>query len=352
MGKAIRAGVIGCGNISKFHFSGLEKAGAKIAWVCDLNEAAARPWAERFGARYTRDYREAIADSTVNLVDVTTISKVHKEICLAAIAAGKAVVCEKTLAENADDALVIARAAIRARTIFYTSYMKRFMPAVSKAKELLPEIGTVITTHLRAYQHWGDLWETTPESGFFHTPPGGASQVRKNYGGGILVCGGSHILDLVCFLLGRPTRMSASMYTPKGRDYDLRASAMMETPNGVAHFEVIAHPLDRLGFLRDGFDEQVEIVGTRGTLHVFSPLWDQVEHKASMLVHYDRATGIATEHRFAPCSPFDNALRFFCNNVRAGRQGDQSRTTGYDVDQLIATMIRSAGSTVDVKYRI
>jgi len=34
----ITVGVIGCGSISKFHFAGLEKAGARIAWICDINE--------------------------------------------------------------------------------------------------------------------------------------------------------------------------------------------------------------------------------------------------------------------------------------------------------------------------
>ena len=70
----ITAGVIGCGNISRFHFSGLEKAGARIKWVCDLNEAAARPWAEKYGATYTADYHDLLADPEVNLVNVTPIS--------------------------------------------------------------------------------------------------------------------------------------------------------------------------------------------------------------------------------------------------------------------------------------
>ncbi len=41
MNKPLTAAVIGCGNISQYHFSGLAKAGARIKWVCDLNEASA-----------------------------------------------------------------------------------------------------------------------------------------------------------------------------------------------------------------------------------------------------------------------------------------------------------------------
>lgn len=212
MAKPLRVGVIGCGNISRFHFSGLSKAGATVAWVCDLNEAAARPWAEKLGARASADYREVLADPQVELVDITTISKVHKEICLAAIASGKAVICEKTL----------------------------------------------------------------------------------------------------------------------------------------------AHPLNKVGFLRDGWDERVEINGVHGRLELFSALWDQPEYKASLLVHTDNRTGRATEYRYAPESPFDRALVFFCDNVRRGVQGSQARSTGYDVDELIAHIQQSAAmrQAVDLTWRL
>lgn len=350
----ITAGVIGCGNISRFHFSGLEKAGARVKWVCDLNEAAARPWAEQFGARYTADYRDIIADGEVNLVDVTSYSSVHKEICLAAIAAGKPVVCEKTLAVNADDALEIVQAAEAAGTIFYTSYMKRFIPAVEQAKALLPTLGTIVSTYIRAYQPWGNLWDTAPSEGFLAVGPDGTSTLTKLYGGGILVCGGSHILDLVVFFLGRPRRLFAHMHWPAGADYDVQAAALLETDNGVVHYEALAHPLERIGFLRDGWDERIEINGLKGRLDIYSSLWDDPEHKASLLVHYDNATGQATEYRYPAVSPFDRALAFFCANIERGEQGAQSRLTGYDVDELIAHIELSArtGEAVTVNWRI
>jgi len=352
--KNITAGVIGCGNISRFHFSGLEKAGARVNWVCDVRESAARPWAEKFGAAYTADYRAILRDPAVNTVVVTTPSRFHKEVCLAAIAAGKAVICEKTLAENPDDARAIVRAAERKGAIFYTSYMKRFIPAVEQAHALLPELGTILSTHIRTHQPWGDLWSRAPTDGFFHTPRRGPSPLVASYGGGILVCGGSHMLDLVCFFLGRPRRLYATLEIPRGRDYDLRAAALLETDRGPVHYEALAHPLKTAGFLRDGFDERIEIVGVHGRLEIFSALWDQPEQKVSLLVHTDNRTGHATEYRFAAVSPFDRALAFFCDNIRRGRQGAQERRTGYDVDELIAHLQRSAQTrqAVDVKWKV
>jgi len=350
---SVNVAVIGCGNISQYHFSGLDKAGAKVKWVCDLNPDAANSWAAKTGAKPTADYREAVADPEVDAVFVTLVSRLHKQICLAAIDAGKAVVCEKTLAENADDAWEIVERARRRGTLFFTSYMKRYIPAVQKAKELMPSLGRIVSTHIRAYQNWGDQWGAPPTEGFFHTPPGGMSMVRKNYGGGILVCGGSHILDLTLHLLGRPRRLYASMVEPEGRDYDIQAAALLETDNGVVHFEALAHPLRKIGFLRDGWDERVEINGTEGRLDLYSSNWTEFGSKPSLLVHYDNASGAATEHRFDAASPFDRAVAHYCAQIEKGEQGHQSLLTGYEADELIAHVKLSAAShqSVEVAWR-
>ncbi len=350
----LTAAVIGCGGISRFHFAGLEKFGAKVKWVCDLSQAAASPWVDKTGATFTADYKDIIADPDVDVITICTLSASHKEICLAAIDAGKAVICEKTLSVNADDALEIAAYGEQKQTIFYTSYMKRFIAAVQKAKELLPSLGQIVSTYIRTYQNWGDLWTEMPAEGLAHTPTGGESAIRRNYGGAILPCGGSHILDLVCFLLGRPNKLYATMHTPAGRDYDLQTSAMLETANGIVHYEALIHNLSHIGIHRDGWDERIEINGLNGRLDIYTAKWDEVEHKASLLVHYDNSTGDTTEHHFEAVSPFDDAVAFFCDSIVAGKQGDQSRITGYDVDELIDHIKLSAaeGRAVDVEYRI
>jgi hypothetical protein len=128
----------------------------------------------------------------------------------------------------------------------------------------------------------------------------------------------------------------------------------METDNGTVLFEALAHPLTHVGFLRDGWDERIQINGVNGRLDIYSSAWDQVDTKASLLVHYDNGKGTATEHRYAPASPFDRAVGFFCGNIEKGQQGRQSRLTGYEVDNLIAHIKRSAelNQAVEVQWRI
>lgn len=343
----ITVGVIGCGSISKFHFAGLEKSGARIAWVCDINEKATLPLATKFNARATKDYREILADPAVDAVWVLTFSTNHKEICLAAIAAGKAVVCEKTLATNPQDALEIVTAARAKGVVFFTSYMKRYMPAVEKAKELLPRLGRILTTHIRAHQCWGDVW-TAP--GSFLKPTGDQpSPCKARLGGGILLAGGSHILDLMNHLIGRPDTVFANMTTPSGSDVDGLAAAMFTGPNGVAHWETIMHGHTRVGYLKDGWDERVEIVGSAGRLEILSNEWNHFDTKAAVCIHYDEATGAATEYRFAPVSPFTRAVAAFCADIAAKRQTVQSAITGYEVDEMIGAIQESAASGKAVK---
>jgi predicted dehydrogenase len=338
---ALKTGVIGCGYVSQFHFAGLADLQAEVRWACDLDETRARGRAEPFGAKVTGDYREVLADPQVQVVHITTPSPLHKEVCLAAIRAGKAVICEKTLATNAADAWEIVSAAEKAGTIFYTSYMKRFIPAVQKAKELMAGLGMIIGSWIRSYQMWGDIWEEMPREGGFSTTPGGMSGVRKLTGGGVLVACGSHILDLVNFFLGRPVRVFGDLAMLPGRDYDLRGSALLQTPNGPAHFEAMGCPLRRIGFERDGWDERFEINGSRGRLEMFFTWWDRPLAKAPLLVHYDNRTSQSTEYRFDPVSPFSRAIAFFHENIAAGRQGPQSRLTGYEVDEVIECITRS-----------
>ena len=352
----MHVGIIGCGMISRFHFNGLEKVGATIGWVCDLKAENAAPWVAKTGARYTSDWHAIIADPAVDTVVVATISRTHKEICLAAIAAGKAVICEKTLSCSAEDSWEIVSRAEAAGTPFFTSYMKRWFEAAEQAKRLLPSLGRIVTTHARVHQPWGDVWkDTTPPRA-----PGSEAIIREpslfvsNYGGGILVMGGSHLLDLLLFLFGRPQRLFAYQYTPGNRDIDLQACALMETADhGVIHYEALASPLSRVGFLRDGWDEQIEITGTGGRLTLLTSLWNHVEQKTALLIHDDEATGQRHEYRFAINSPFDRAIAAFASDITARRQTVQSRQTGYEVDQLIATISASAacGQPLSVPWK-
>lgn len=341
--------LIGCGGISRLHLTALQQARATVRWTCDLVPDLAKSAAARCGAQASGDWRSAIADPAVGLVIVGTCSNAHRDVCLAAIAAGKAVLSEKTLANDAATAWEITSVAIAAGVPLRTNYMKRYLPAVIKARALLPELGELISTHARTWQPWGGRWFAHPAESGQHTLPGGVSGQVQRYGGAALPCAGSHILDLVHHLIGRPSRVFADEHIPAGRDYDLRTSALMRVPGrGSVLFEACAHPMSHLGYNRDGWDEVVEISGVHGRLTIHTPMWDQGDRIGSLLIHEDERARTATEYRFAPASPFDAAIAAALDGA-----ADHEIDAGYAVDELIDALRRSArsGNAVDVTWR-
>jgi predicted dehydrogenase len=123
----------------------------RLEMVADINGAAAERARSRFGfARASADWPELVADPRVGLVSITAPNILHKEMALAAIAAGKHVYCEKPLALTAEDTkeLTLAAEAAGVRTLVGYNYL--CSPALQHIKQLLDsgELGAL--TYLRA----------------------------------------------------------------------------------------------------------------------------------------------------------------------------------------------------------
>ncbi|MCD9024870.1 Gfo/Idh/MocA family protein [Cohnella silvisoli] len=329
-------GIIGCGNISRFHFNGLEKAGADIVYISDIHEPAAKPYVDKYKAKYSPDYKDVIADPEVTVVSVLTSAKYHKEICLAALRAGKDVICEKTMANDGAESIEIAQAAKTSGRLFYTSYMKRFFPAVQKAKELLPQLGRLFSAQARAYQNWGDsLYELDNGDG--------QQWILDAYGGAVIKCAGSHMIDMTLHLLGRPDSLYAHIDYISNSRVDRKANALFEYANGmVAHYETAVHPLTRVGYERNSWDEKLEINGVNGRLEIYTILWDQPENNGALLVHYDNATESSTEYRYPSLDPFEAEMAYFHTCLTDRKQGQPDVIDGMNVDLVIEAMGISA----------
>jgi predicted dehydrogenase len=330
-------GVIGCGGISRFHFGGLERAGAEVVHIADLNPDAAAPYAAAFDAKTSTDYRDLIADPEVTVVSVLTTGRHHKEICLAALAAGKDVVCEKTLSDNAGEAEEIARAVKASGRIFFTAYMKRFFPASQKLCDLLPALGTLFSSQVRTYQPWGNYYDPAPLG---DAAPGWAI---ARYGGAVMKCAASHLIDLTLSFLGRPASLYAHVDYVPGTRFDRKATALFEYDSGmVVSFESATHPLARIGYERNAWDEHVQINGVNGRLDLYIVKWDEPEKNASLLVHYDNTTETATEYRFAAINPFHVEIAYIEDCLTRREQGRPDVIDGYNVDYVIETMAASS----------
>lgn len=113
MSSTTGVGILGCGPVTQaIHLPTLERVpGFRVERVMDVNPEVAAAVADRVGAAWTLDADEVIADPSVEVVVVCSPNGFHAEQVIAACRAGKkAVLCEKPLAMNEDEASRIARA--------------------------------------------------------------------------------------------------------------------------------------------------------------------------------------------------------------------------------------------------
>jgi len=348
-------GVVGAGGISKFHFRAYAETGTAVRIVSDLRAASATAAAAPFGAECAGDWRDVVRHPEVTTVGVFTPTAMHYEVAKAALENGKHVVCEKTLTLQAGQSLELGRLAVKNGLCLYTNYMKRYFPAVIKAKELMPQLGHIMSVYCRTYQGVGGAnFHTGQVADFFLPGPDGVSPVMHMSGGGILVCGGSHIFDLLLHLVGKPTRVAGRSFRREHADVDFMTHAMLDLPDGgVAHFEANWHPLTHVGFEQRGWDEGFEISGVDGRLIVQTPVWDQPECNAAQLHYYDNREGTWTRYDLPIVNPFIEAEKHYLSQLARNEQGPQDVFTGYRVDELLESTARSAkeGRPIEIEWK-
>jgi predicted dehydrogenase len=127
-----------------------ELADAELAWACDLDSSALDLVRTRFPAvRVTTDLEEALSDSSVEAVIVSTPTSTHASVSRAAIAAGKHVLCEKPLAASTEECDEVIAAAEEHGSVVMAGHTFIFNPAVRRMRDLVvnDEIGRVLYCH-------------------------------------------------------------------------------------------------------------------------------------------------------------------------------------------------------------
>ena len=330
----MNVGIIGCGGMAAHHVRALTATGTSVVHLCDTNPEAAEPYRAQLDCRYSKRAEDLLSDPAVTLVMVLTNTGSHRELCTRALEANKDVFCEKTLSNSEESSLEIAEAARRSGRLFFMGYMKRHFPAVRKIATLLPTIGRVFSATVRANQGWGNFYEAAT--------PGEFQIVFEKYGGAVLKCAGSHMIDLTVSLFGLPSEVLATVDYLEGSEFDRKASAIFLYPDGMTvNFETATHPLSRIGYERNSWEEWIQISGTRGRLELHTVQWDHPLNNPIRLVHYDEDNEETTIFHFEPTDPFVHQIDAL-TEASAGRvQCRPDAIDGYNVDLVIDAIVRA-----------
>jgi len=199
----IGVGLVGYGFMGRAHSNAYRQVARffevdpapRMAALCGRNEPRVREAARRLGWEgYETSYERLLEREDVQLIDISSSGDTHREFAVAALEAGKHVLCEKPLANTLDEAREMVEEARKAGTVNMVCHNYRRAPAVQLAKRLMDEgrIGEI--------RHWRAVylqdWLLDPRAPL-------TWRLRRETGGaGPPADLGSHLVDLAHFLVG------------------------------------------------------------------------------------------------------------------------------------------------------
>ncbi|HNR30853.1 MAG TPA: Gfo/Idh/MocA family oxidoreductase [Candidatus Hydrogenedentes bacterium] len=211
--KTVNVAMIGGSFMGKAHSNGWRQVGMffdppvkpVMKVMCDkdpnvLKNAARYGWQEA-----STDWQEVVNRADIDIIDICTPNFLHPQIAVAAAKAGKAIVCEKPLANTLKEAKDMLAAAQKGRVKHMCGFSYRFAPAVQTIKGMMDrkQLGDIF--HFRAaYQQ---DWIVDPDF------PMVWRLKKASTGSGALGDIGAHITDLCHFLVGEVSEVAAAMET-------------------------------------------------------------------------------------------------------------------------------------------
>ena len=281
----IAVGLIGSGFMGKTHALAFANANrifdlpeqVELHSLADVTLQAAEGAARQFGFRHASDdWQSLLRDPDINLISVTTPNRFHKEMSLAAIAAGKHVYCEKPLAPTAADCLEMTLAAEKAgiQTAVGFNYLKNPMFALAKQIIDSGEIGEI--RNFRGI-HAEDFMVDDRIAWSWRLDPAG--------GGGAMADLGSHIIAAARYLIGPITEVMGHSRTLIGQrpvaphSLQTRAVEVDDICHAIVSFANGATGTLEASWLASGrkMQQEFEISGSKGAIHFSQERFNELQ---------------------------------------------------------------------------
>ncbi len=275
----LRVGVVGLGYAGTTHLESFATiAGVEVVALAGKEPERLESLSARHGIVHAfADWEDVVAVPDLDIVSVATPNALHHPVALAALRAGKHVLCEKPLAIDAEQAREMVRAAHENDRVLDVVFNRRRRADVQWAKRYLETEGIGRIYHVRA--SWKRRAGIPGMNSWFTS--------KALAGGGALIDLGPHVLDAVLFLLGeaRVVAVSAVTHGELGRaGYGAMDLKEQMAGSGIFEVEDLASALLRLddgssialeiswaGHTVDDEDISIELLGVDGGLRLFVP---------------------------------------------------------------------------------
>lgn len=196
--KKLKIGIIGTGGISRSHMNSYRNnPNVELYALCDINEERLK----RAGAEYgvTRLYTnldEMLALPEIDAVSVCTWNSAHAPCTIAALNAGKHVLCEKPMATTVEDAKAMKEAAERNGKLLMIGFVRRFGNDMKMLRDF------------QEADYLGDIYYAKATYLRRNGNPGGWFGEKELSGGGPLIDLGVHVIDFIRYAMGNPKPIS------------------------------------------------------------------------------------------------------------------------------------------------
>jgi predicted dehydrogenase len=220
----LKIGFIGCGGIAnQKHFPGMsQQEGVDLVAFCDLIEERAIEAAKQYGtpdAKVYTDYRKLLEDKSIDAVHVLTPNVSHCEITVAALDAGKNVLCEKPMAATTADAQKMLDARDRSGKLLTIGYQYRHFHDVAIAKQVVDDgwLGDIYYAEASIIRRRG-------------VPTWGVFMDKEKQGGGPLIDIGTHCLDMTLWMMNNyePAYVVGSAFYKLGTTLDAKTQGQTD----------------------------------------------------------------------------------------------------------------------------
>ncbi|MDR1766584.1 MAG: Gfo/Idh/MocA family oxidoreductase [Lachnospiraceae bacterium] len=207
MGNKLNVALIGCGWIGEGkHVPAVcSQPDLRMAALCDIDPGKAESLKVKFGledAKIYTDYKEMLRDPGIDIVQVATPNPLHCEMTVAALEAGKHVLCEKPMATTKADCEKMIAAARKANRKLTVGYQWRYRPEALYVKQACDD-GVL-----------GDIYYAKAHATRYRGVPAWGEYLSGKNGGGVFIDGVPHSLDLTLWAMGNyePKSVKANLY--------------------------------------------------------------------------------------------------------------------------------------------
>ncbi|RBW69811.1 Gfo/Idh/MocA family protein [Bacillus taeanensis] len=360
----VNIGLVGAGSFADlWYLPILEKHPAvQLQAICSPSGTSAENLAQKYNILSSyRSYKEMFEKEKLDGVCIVTPNEAHHDIAVEASMRGIHVICEKPLAMNGDEALSMVKAAEENNIIHGVNFTYRENPGVKKLKQLLAE-GLIGEIYEGKFQYTGAYG--------LAGPPGWRGTKSKGGVGGVLADLGSHLIDLVQFVLGEnvSTVQSSLSFLHEGKLKSIHEMERCDQSADSVHFTSSFPSGVHGSFYTSWISNQgnknqtieLSFFGSEGVIQLFSSeLGIQLKYargkKQSQEVRLENAlkwnnNAEPSEERFRPWRLTERNEIWKWIDLIAAKRNDTSQTLplipdfhdGYVVQKVIDAVIRSA----------